>query len=108
VKGVAAVLLVLAVFPAIAALSQVSPPCIGANLAGTFGEVPGSAGAGNITYALRLRNTSSASCFVSGIPAYRLRVEASGGGSLLVPIRPPTAVCEHGRMTFTVLTLASG
>jgi hypothetical protein len=30
--------------------------------------------------------------------AYRLRVSPGGGGSLAVPIRPPTPVCEHGRL----------
>lgn len=39
--------------------------------------------------------------------AYKLRVEALGGGRLLAPVRPPTAVCEHGSMTFSVL-VASG
>jgi hypothetical protein len=33
--------------------------CGGAQLAGSFAAVPGSAGAGNITYTLRLKNTSA-------------------------------------------------
>jgi hypothetical protein len=32
--------------------------------------------------------------------AHRLRVVA-GGATVLVPVRPPTRVCVHGRMTFT-------
>jgi hypothetical protein len=32
--------------------------------------------------------------------AHRLRVVA-GGATVVVPIRPPTRVCVHGRMTFT-------
>jgi hypothetical protein len=37
--------------------------------------------------------------------AYRLRVRAAGG-SLLVPIAPPTSVCEHGTLQFTLFTRA--
>lgn len=32
--------------------------------------------------------------------AYRLRVLAPGGGSTVAAIRPPTSVCEHGRLQF--------
>jgi hypothetical protein len=146
--------------------SQIAQPCTGAELAGTFKVVPGSAGAGNIVYALRLENTSRATCTVTGIPgvtlldrrgkrlpthpfpahpgaltavlvtlapgktatatarfspdvpgtgepvsgtrcepvAYRLLVRPNGGGALRAPIRPPTPVCEHGGMTWSVLT----
>jgi hypothetical protein len=145
--------------------AQLSPPCAAARLAGTFATVPGSAGAGQITYALTLRNTSTGACFVTGIPAltlldrygrrlpthvvpahpgeltavrvdlapggraratarfspdvpgrgepvgrtcepvaYGLRVTPNGGGSLRAPLRPPTPVCEHGSMVWTVLT----
>ncbi len=140
-------------------------PCTAAHLSGTFKVVPGSAGAGNIVYELRVRNTSSAHCFVTGIPglklldrhveplpthavparpgaftavivdlapgktaratsrfspdvpgtgeqtigrcepkAYWLRVRPNGGGTFRVPIQPPTSVCEHGGMTWSVLT----
>ena len=141
-------------------------PCTGADLTGTFTAVPGSPGAGNIVYALRLKNTSSRSCTVTGIPgvklldrrgrrlpthpfpahpgaltavlvtlqpgktatatarfspdvpgtgepvdgtrcepvAYRLLVRPNGGGALRAPIRPPTPVCEHGGMSWSVLT----
>jgi hypothetical protein len=37
-------------------------------LAGIFAAVPGSAGAGNITYALRLKNVSRSTCTVTGLP----------------------------------------
>ena len=46
--------------------------CRGAQLAGGFAVVPGSAGAGNITYALKLKNTSVTACTVTGLPAGRL------------------------------------
>jgi hypothetical protein len=128
-------------------------------LSGRFSVVLGSAGAGNIVYALRLHNGGSASCTLRGLPALRLlgasgkalsthvlrdprfkagtsfvlrpgktatatarfspdvpgpgetgrqcepvahtaRVSAAGL-SVVVPLRPPTSVCEHGRLTFT-------
>ena len=136
--------------------------CKGAQLTGSFAVVPGSAGAGNIVYALRLKNTSPTSCSVTGLPqvrllgrhggplpttvraafpgaltavlvtlqpgqaaratarfspdvpgsgeqtqgqceatAYRLRVTAQGGGTTTVEVRPPTPVCEHGRLSFS-------
>ena len=139
-------------------------PCRGDDLGGSFKVVRGSAGAGQITYALRLTNTSAAACWVSGIPqlrllgakggplpttvsaaqpgqataakivlrpgrsaraharfspdvpgpgeqqigrceptARRLRVTV-GGGSLTVPVNPPTPVCEHGALRMSLLT----
>jgi hypothetical protein len=67
-------LLVLAVV--LAALGMVSAAdathalgrCRGAQLAGTFSAVAGSAGAGNITYALKLKNVSASACTVTGLP----------------------------------------
>jgi hypothetical protein len=47
-------------------------PCIGSQLSGVFRGIPGSAGAGNIVYALRLKNTSPKTCFVSGLAQLRL------------------------------------
>jgi hypothetical protein len=143
--------------------------CAASQLGGTFAAVPGSAGAGNIVYALVLRNVSQHDCFVSGIPgvtlldryehrlpthvrpslpgaltavrvdlapgararatarfspdvpgpgehtigrcepvAHTLRVAPGGGGTLRAPIRPATSVCEHGSMTWTVLTAMHG
>jgi uncharacterized protein DUF4232 len=141
-------------------------PCTGADLSGTFKAVPGSQGAGNIVYALRLRNSSSSACTVTGVPkvqllnakgaklptaavaahpgvkaalvtlaptkaavsdarfspdvpgkgeqqlgkceatAYKLRVTASGGGTLIAPISPATPVCEHGGMALSALAKA--
>ena len=145
--------------------AQMAPACAAAQLSGTFKEVPGSPGAGNIVYELRLKNVSRAHCHVTGIPgvtlldrrgkklptharpanpgaltavlvdlapgatatatarfspdvpgpgetttgrcepvAYRLRVTPNGGGTLQAPISPPTSVCEHGGMSWSVLT----
>jgi len=148
--------------------AAIAPPCTAARLSGTFAEIPGSAGAGNVEYALRLRNTSRTPCTVTGIPgvtlldrrgrrlpthpaparpgaltavlvtlssgrtaratarfspdvpgigepvsgrrcepvAYTLLVRPNGGGILRAPIRPPTSVCEHGGMSWSVLTRA--
>ena len=47
-------------------------PCAANQLSGTFRVVFGSAGAGNIVYALRLRNRSLRTCFVSGLAGLRL------------------------------------
>ena len=49
-----------------------SAPCAAGNLTGSFDEVPGSAGAGQIVYKLKLTNTGSSACFVSGIPQVQL------------------------------------
>ena len=141
-------------------------PCSGADLGGRFTVVRGSAGAGQITYALRLTNTSHSACWVSGIPrlrllgakggalptavsaarpgeataakivlapgrsaradarfspdvpgpgeqtpgaceptAHRLRVTI-GGRSVVVPVSPPTPVCEHGALSMSLLRAA--
>jgi hypothetical protein len=143
--------------------SSTEPACVASQLTGTFSGIPGSAGAGSISYVLRLRNVSETTCFVSGIPqlrlvgktgkllptrvrpshpgaltavrvvvapygytaatarfspdvpgvgesgpgpceatAYRARVmPPPGGGTLVVPLKPATAVCEKGTMLFS-------
>ena len=141
--------------------------CTGADLEGRFAVVPASAGAGNIVYELRLTNTSTSPCAVSGLPAvtlldrngsplpthvsaaqagqataaqivlqsgqtakadarfspdvpgtgeqqtgqcepkaYVLRVTAPGGETVAAPISPPTSVCEHGSLSFSVFSSA--
>jgi uncharacterized protein DUF4232 len=60
---------VLAVLAApVAGGTAVPPPCKGAQLAGTFDVIRGSAGAGNISYALVLKNVSKTTCSVTGLP----------------------------------------
>jgi len=49
-----------------------STPCAAGALQATFEGVEGSAGAGQISYDLKLTNTSSTPCFVSGIPQGQL------------------------------------
>jgi len=141
--------------------------CTGTDLEGRFAVVPGSAGAGNIVYELRLTNPSTSPCAVSGLPAvtlldrngsplpthvsaaqqgqataaqivlqsgqtakaearfspdvpgtgeqhtgpceakaYVLRVTAPGGETVAAPISPPTSVCEHGSLSFSVFSSA--
>ena len=46
--------------------------CTGSQLSGTFAVVVGSAGAGQISYALKLTNTSSSSCSFSGLSTVQL------------------------------------
>jgi len=38
--------------------------------------------------------------------AYTLRVTAPGGGAFGAPIRPPTPVCEHGALSFSLFSAA--
>jgi hypothetical protein len=48
------------------------PRCTGKQLAGSFAVVPGSAGAGNIVYELVLKNVSTKTCTLTGLPQGRL------------------------------------
>src|SRR3954447_1320979 len=150
----------LAVLPATAATT---PPGCDARLAASFVVVPGSAGAGSITYHVRLTN-HDAPCRISGRPGLRLldghghplpthvvpdhigtgtaalitirrghsavanarfspdipgpgegnpcektahRIKVAlpspAHGTVVGPVRPPTAVCEHGRMVLGLL-----
>jgi len=64
-------------------------PCRGTDLAATFAVIPNSAGAGQIAYALTVKNTSAGACTVQGIPkgtlltangtALLTHIKASGG-----------------------------
>jgi Protein of unknown function (DUF4232) len=47
-------------------------PCLASSLAGAFAGVPGSAGAGQITYRLRLTNQGDSTCAVAGVPSVKL------------------------------------
>lgn len=76
--------------------------CSGSQLSGTFALVPGSAGAGQVVYALKLTNTSQTSCSLSGIPQAQLL--GASGSSLpthVVPAQPGTA-------TAALITLTPG
>ena len=67
-----AVLAAAAVAACGASASSRTAPCTGAQLGARFAVVPGSAGGGNIVYALTLKNTSTKACTVTGLPQGRL------------------------------------
>lgn len=88
-------------------------PCSGGQLAGNFSLVPGSAGAGQIVYALTLKNTSSSPCALRGIPhatllgatgaALRTHVTAGGaGGTRRVVLQPGASAVAQARFSATV------
>ncbi len=83
------------------AAATAGSPCRGSALRGTFRVMVGSAGAGNIVYELRLRNASTATCFVSGIPGLTL---LSAGGRPL-PTHPSFSG-RRGMLTAVLVTLA--
>jgi hypothetical protein len=91
----------IAAIAATTVTAAATPACVGKDLTGSFAGVPGSAGAGSISYNLRLRNRSSRTCFVSGLPHLQLvgrsgkalptHVRASHPGALTavrVDVRP--------------------
>jgi hypothetical protein len=77
-------------------------PCAAASLNGSFAAVPGSAGAGNIVYALHLTNTSRATCTVTGIPVVTLLDRH--GRALPTHERP----AHPGALTAVLVRLAPG
>jgi hypothetical protein len=76
--------------------------CGAGDLGGSFAEVPGSAGAGQISYALTLTNSSGSACFVSGLPQLQL-LDAQGGAL-------PTSVsaAQPGQGTAAKIVLQPG
>jgi Domain of unknown function (DUF4232) len=82
------------------AATEKASPCTGKDLRGTFTAVPGSQGAGNIVYALRLRNASSGACTIKGLPSVQLLGKEGVK-------RPTAAVALHPAQAAAVLvTLA--
>jgi Protein of unknown function (DUF4232) len=79
-----------------------SAPCAAGSLQGSFDVVPGSPGAGQISYKLTLTNTGATPCFVSGIPQVQLL--GTTGGALATsasaeppaPASPPKVSLQHG------------
>jgi hypothetical protein len=76
--------------------------CTGGQLAGTFKVVPGSAGAGNIVYALVLKNVSKSACRVTGLPQGRLL------GKTGKPLPTHVVAGFRGGLTAVLVTLAPG
>jgi hypothetical protein len=92
---------ILVALAASAGAAQAAPAAGCTALSGTFKAVPNSAGAGNIVYALRLRNGGPASCVIKGLPA--LRLLGKSGKAL------PTHVVRDPRFpTSPTVALASG
>ena len=52
--------------------SRPAAPCLASALTGSFAAIPGSAGAGQIVYRLRLTNQRRRPCFVTGPPGAQL------------------------------------
>jgi len=76
--------------------------CKGTQLTGSFTVVPGSAGAGNIVYRLTLRNRSTGSCSLTGLPVVTLLGRT--GAAL-----PTHGTASHpGQLTAILVTLAPG
>jgi Protein of unknown function (DUF4232) len=76
--------------------------CSGVQLTGTFSVVPGSAGAGNIVYALRLENRSAHTCAVTGLPVAQLRNRARK------PLPTHVRAAFPGALTAVLVRLAPG
>jgi Domain of unknown function (DUF4232) len=79
-----------------------APACTGSDLRGRFAAVPGSAGAGQISYALTVTNASAADCYVSGIPQVQL-LDSSGN-----PLPTHVSAAHPGQGTAARITLAPG
>jgi Protein of unknown function (DUF4232) len=84
-------------------------PCTGGQLAGTFTLVPNSAGAGQIAYALTLKNSSQSPCLVRGVPQATLlgatgsalptHVRAAGGGKRPIVLPPGASAVAQARFS---------
>jgi hypothetical protein len=64
--------LVLAAVSSTTAAARSDASCTGKQLKGSFAVVRGSAGAGNISYKLVLKNVSTRTCTLTGLPQGRL------------------------------------
>ena len=86
-----------------------SRPCLGTDVGGNFAIVPGSAGAGQISYLLTLKNTSQTPCSVQGLPkatllgatGSALPTHVSGGGvpEPRIVLEPGAAAVATGRFS---------
>ena len=84
-------------------------PCTGQQLTGTFAVVPGSAGAGQIEYALMLKNRSNSPCSIRGVPkalllgvsgtALPTHVTSAGGGASRLILQPGASVVADARLS---------
>lgn len=93
---------VAAATAATSAVAQSDASCTGAQLKGTFNAVRGSAGAGNITYKLVLKNVSTHMCTLTGLPQGRLLGKT--GKALPTHVR----AASPGMLTAILVRLAPG
>jgi hypothetical protein len=76
--------------------------CKGSQLTGTFSVVAGSAGAGNINYRLALKNVSSSTCAVTGLPQGHLLSKTG-------KVQPTHIIAgQPGALTAVLVKLAPG
>jgi hypothetical protein len=101
-RRLALAIVVLAAVTATTASAHGGASCTGAQLTGTFTVVRGSAGAGNITYKLVLKNASSHMCTLTGLPQGRLLGKT--GNALPTHVRAATP----GMLTAILVRLAPG
>jgi hypothetical protein len=83
--------------------------CAGTQLAATFALIPGSAGAGQIAYALTARNSSQSACSVRGVPEATLlgasgtalptRIRPAGGGKRPIVLPPGASAVAQARFS---------
>jgi hypothetical protein len=83
--------------------------CTGQQLTGTFALVPGSAGAGQIEYALMVKNRSHTPCSLRGVPkalllgvsgsALPTHVTSAGGGATRVVLQPGASAVADARFS---------
>jgi hypothetical protein len=100
--ALSALILVTAAASGASAATNGVSACKGSQLAGTFRAIPGSAGAGNIVYALLLKNVSSSTCRVNGLPHGTLLGKT--GKALPTHVVP----AFKGALTAVLITLAPG
>jgi hypothetical protein len=96
-----ALLLGILVVLAAPAGSQAAGGCT--RISGSFAAVPGSAGAGNVVYALRLRNKGTVACLLSRLPQVKLLAVAGK-----TPKALPTKVVADPRFRPKVFLLRPG
>jgi hypothetical protein len=94
--------IVAAAAAATSAVARTDASCTGAQLKGTFNAVRGSAGGGNITYKLVLKNVSTHMCTVTGLPQGRLLGKT--GKALPTHVR----AASPGMLTAILVRLAPG
>jgi hypothetical protein len=76
--------------------------CAGSQLSGSFSAIRGSAGAGNISYRLALKNVSGMQCSVTGLPQGRL---LGKGGK---PLPTHVTAAFPGALTAILVRLTPG